>query len=100
MVRPHPSGREVQEREAAEGSEKEYDAHSRGAVRVAGLDLAADEHGRDLGLERNVAGDQHDRAELTQRAGEGEAGTGQDRRTDRGERDPAKGLETACAQAT
>ena len=46
--------------------------HGRRAGGVVALDLAEDEDRRDLGLERDVARDQHDRAELADGAGEGE----------------------------
>ena len=48
------------------------DRHRGGAGRVAALDLAEDEDGRDLGLVGQVAADQHDRAELADGAAERE----------------------------
>ena len=47
---------------------------------VVALDLAEDVDGRDLGVEREVARDQHDRAELADRARERERDAGEDRR--------------------
>ncbi len=53
------------------------------------LDLAEDVDGRRLGLEGQVAGDQDHRAELADRTTERQADTGQDRRDQVGQDDPA-----------
>ena len=52
-------------------------------LEVVALDQPIDADRRDLGLERHVAGDERDRAVLTERPGEGEAGAGEQRRRER-----------------
>ena len=52
------------------------------AGQVVALDEAEDPRRGDLGLEREVARDQHDRPVLAHRPGEGEARAGEDRGQD------------------
>ena len=51
---------------------QQHDRHGRGARAGFRSDLAEDVHRPDLGLERQVARDQHDRAELADRSREAE----------------------------
>ena len=62
---------------------------------VAVLDLAADEDRGDLGLERDVARDQDQRAVLAERPGEGEQHAGEDAGQQVGEDDPPEDGEAA-----
>src|SRR4051812_22605281 len=62
------------------------------------LDPPEDEHRRDLGLERQVAGDEDGRAELADRPRESERGAGQDRRHEVRQHDPAEDGERAGAE--
>ena len=59
---------------------EQEDRDGRGARVVAGLHPAEDVDGRGLGLERDVPGQQDQRAELADRPGEGERAAGEDRR--------------------
>ena len=69
-----------------------------GRRQVVALGLAEDPGGRHLGLEREVARDQHDRAELADGAGEGQAGAGQDRGQDARQQDAAQHLAPGGAE--
>src|SRR5829696_2822195 len=74
--------------DADQDQQREREQHDRdrgGADRVVALDLLEDEHRGDLRLERDVARDQDDRAELADRAGERQRGAAQDRRHEVGE---------------
>src|SRR4051812_6957263 len=69
------------DREEHEQRQREQDDRDRRRRRHGiRLDPPEDEDRRDLGLERQVAGDQDDRAELADRSREAERRAGQDRR--------------------
>src|SRR4051794_12169402 len=91
----HPSLDDV------EGDEPQERAHeqARGAGSGPGdavlLDFSVDEDRRNLRLARQVAGDQHRRAELAQRAGERERGAGRHGRRDRRQDDAPEDRELA-----
>ena len=80
------------DRSRSETSEMHQQAHRHGGRRrrPVGLDLADDVERRDLGVEGDVARDEHERAELAERAGEGEAGAAEDRRDEVREDDAAE----------
>ena len=63
-----------------ERDREQHDSHGRCAGGVAALDAAEDVDGRDLGLERDVAGDDHERPELAHRLRERERDAREDRR--------------------
>ena len=75
-----PARHERDDQQHQERDDQQQHRHRGGAVRVAALDLAVDQDRGDLGLVRQVAADQHDRAELADRAPEGEPDAGQHRR--------------------
>ena len=79
-------------REHDQGDGDEHDGHRARRREVPALGEAVDEGRGDLGLEREVARDEHDGAELADGAGEGEAGAGEDRRQDAREDDAAQYL--------
>ena len=79
MARPPALEQPMPTSTTSESSEQ-HDRHRGGADRVVGLDLLEDVDRRDLRVERHVARDQDDRAELPDRAGEGQRGARQDRR--------------------
>ena len=68
-------------------------------VDVVALDLAEDVDGRDLGVERQVPRDQHDRAELADRARERERDAGEDRRQQVREDDAPEDADRPRAEA-
>src|SRR6188472_252813 len=78
MARP-PASEGADREQHGEREPEEHDRDRRGADRVVALDLAEDVDGRELRLERDVAGDEDDRAELADGAGEAHRGAGEDR---------------------
>ena len=60
--------------------------------------MQEDEHRRDLRLERRVAGDQHERADLADGTGEGERDPGEDPGEDIRQHDAPEDAELARAQ--
>src|SRR3954447_24691183 len=73
---PEPADREQHD----EREREQHDGDRGGRRHGVRLDPPEDEHRRDLGLERQVAGDENDRAELADPPREAEGGAGQDRR--------------------
>jgi hypothetical protein len=65
-----PAAHAADREQNSERGDKQDDGHGGRAGDVVALDLPEDVDGRDLGLERLVARDQDDGAELTERAGE------------------------------
>ena len=78
---------------------QQHDRHGRRRGQVFVLDLAEDVDRADLGLERQVAGDQHERAELADGAREAERDPGDDRRRQRRQHDPPQHRHRAGARA-
>ena len=73
-----------------EGDGEQDDGRRRGAGRVAALDASEDEDGRDLGVERDVPGDDHEGPELADGLRERERDAGEDAGEDVGEDDAAE----------
>src|SRR5258707_6119581 len=83
-----------------EGDEEHHHGDGGRARLVAALDVQEDEHGGDLGLERRVARDQHERADLTDRARERDRDAGQDAGEDVRQHDAPEHAELTCAERT
>src|SRR3954454_12037212 len=81
-----------------EGDREDDDGRGCGAAGVTALDPAEHVDGHDLRLERQVAGDEHDRSELTDRTCERQRDTGEDRRQDVRQDHAAEGRETRGAE--
>src|SRR5215213_1326800 len=71
MARP-PAAQAADAEQDEQRDEQQHGRHGRGADRVVALDLLEREDRRDLRLERHVAGDEHDGAELADRPRERE----------------------------
>src|SRR3954462_10357785 len=84
--------------EDGERDRKDDDRRRGGAAGVTALDPAEHVDRHDLRLERQVAGDEHDRSELTDRACERQRDTRQNRRQDVRQDDAAERRETRCAE--
>ena len=82
-----PTRKEVDGEQHAHGDHEQQDRDGRRTGVVAGLDAPVDVDGRRLGLEGDVPGQQDQRAELADRAGEGERAAGDDRRRQVGKQD-------------
>src|SRR6266849_7945560 len=96
-----PRGQASDTADGKEGDERdgeEHDGDGRGARPVAAVDLVEDEDGRDLGLEREVARDEHDRADLPDGTGEREGDPGQDPGEDVGQDHAAEDGQLAGAE--
>ena len=78
--------------------DQQHDRHGGRGTRAGRPRLVHDVDRRDLGLERDVARDEHDRAELAHAAREAERAAGQDRRHQVGQDDPAGRRERRGAQ--
>ena len=89
----HGDGEQHRERER-----QQHDGHRRGADRVVALDLPEDVHRRQLRVERDVARDQDDRAELADGAREAHGRARQDGRNEVGQHDAAEDRRRARAQ--
>ena len=81
-----------------ERNRQQHHGDRRSGHDVVVLDLAVDAHGGHLRLERDVAGDQHHRAELPDRPRKPQPGASQDGRHQVGQHDQAKGRPAAGAQ--
>src|SRR5688572_6528082 len=81
-----------------QGQHEQHGGFRRGAHRVVRLDLAEDVHGGDLGLERDVARDQHGRSELADGPGKSQPRAGQDGGQQVGQDDPPEGGQLARSQ--
>src|SRR5436190_11059133 len=69
-------GEAEQEEEDREGKQGQHGRDRVGVGDVSRLELGEDVEGRRLGLQPQVPGDHHGRAELAQRMGEGQEGSG------------------------
>ena len=81
-----------------ERDREQHDRDGRAPVPVAALDLVEDEDRRDLGLVRQVARDDHERADLADRARERERDAREDPREDVRQHDPAEDRQLARAE--
>src|SRR5215213_5143189 len=93
-----PPLQHVQGDEDHQRDDEEHGGDGGGAGRVVRLDLTEDVHGRDLGLEGQVARDEHGRAELADGSGEGEGGAGGHGGKQIREDDPPEDREVARAE--
>ncbi len=99
LLSPLSAGRQdAQDEQRREGDEQQRHGNRCRVDRPVDLDLLLDVLRRDLGLARDVAADEDDRAVLTDGAREGQAGPAGDggserRQDDAAERRPARGAE-------
>src|SRR5919199_699862 len=94
MARP-PAVEQANSEENDQRDREQHHRDSRSARRVVPLDLSEDVDRSDLGLERYIARDKYDRAELSYGAGEAQGGSGEDRGYQVGQDDPQESLELA-----
>src|SRR5262249_24974016 len=99
MMTCAPALEQIDREEGRERHREQHDGDRRGFAVGELLEPRDDEHRRDLGLERHVAGDEDDRAVLPERAREREGEPRDDRRRDRGQDHPPHGLEAVRPEA-
>src|SRR5438105_4997232 len=94
-----PAFQEVDGEEGAEGEHQQHGADRGGLPVRKLLQTRDDQHRRDLGPVRQVAGDEHDRAVLAEGPGEGEREARDPGRPEVRERDPPERLSARRPQA-
>ena len=94
-----PWAKEADDDDADHRGDGEQEGDGVGGGLVEALVLRLDDQGRGLGLAGDVAGDDLDRAELAERAREGQHDAVHDRPLDARQGDPAEGLDGVGAEA-
>src|SRR4051794_7818580 len=95
VIASGPAAQRADREEHGERDHEQQDGERRSALHVVAVDPLEDVERRDLCLEREVARDEDDRAELADRARECERDAGQERRQQIREDDPPKDREAA-----
>src|SRR3954449_12815822 len=94
----NPAADPANSEQDGERDDEEKHGERRSALGIAAIQALEDVERRDLGLERQVPGDQDDGAELADRAGERKRDAGEKRGQHVREHDPAEDREPICPE--